>query len=188
MIRPQDTDMSPETLPTCADGTPVIEAWSDPAITAGLFDGVIAKAIPEIPKLEAGFLFATTVYDASYRQAMHVIAAHNVQPHIDVDFDPWTVLVIHSHGDGHQLCAADAVPRNGGDFGRVPRTKPYASVPLRPGLIVLFNGHRLHWLPKIKDRTRLLCASFSFDARPSRETVKARILADLAPFALADAA
>lgn len=180
--------MPEPTAPTYPDGTPLIEAWSDPAITVALFQSVIDSALPDIPRLEHGFLFAHAVYGRTMATKVDVIAARSVRPHVDLEFPAWSALVTLFHGEGHALCAADHAPRDGGDLGRVPRTKPIASVPLAPGLITLFNGHRLHWLPKGTDRTRFLCASFSFDARPTRAAVRERILADLTGFRLADAA
>lgn len=172
---------------TYADGRPVIEAWHDPAITPALFSGILGQATPEIPRLEPGLLFAQSVHAPSYKTRVDVIAAHSVRPHIDTDFPAWTALVTLTHADGHALCAADHVPSGGRDLGRVPRTKPHESVTVSPGLITLFNGHRLHWLPRVKGKTLFLCASFSFDDPPSREHVRATILTALDGFPNDDA-
>ncbi len=178
---------------TATSTTNLLEAWTSPRIRASAFAGVLARARPRIPTLEDGLIHIETVHeeqrgprDLESREPTYhridLLAARSVQPHVDPDFEPWTVLVTLEHGEGHALHVADHVPRGTSGMGRVPRTKPMASVTLEPGLITLFNGHLLHWLPRIRDRRPLVATSFSFAVRPEREAVEARILESLTSF------
>lgn len=157
---------------------PLIAAWTPEALPPSAFQDVLARARPEIPKLRDGLLFPQSVHGPT-RARIDVMAAYSVQPHVDLDFDPWVALYVLEHAPDHALHAADHVCTGAYGMGRVPRTKPVERVPVAVGQILVFSGYRAHWLPRPATRRLFIAAHFSFVDEPSRETVEAQIRADL---------
>jgi hypothetical protein len=158
----------------------LLTAWIPSTVLPADFDAVLAKAKPAIEPLDPGYLFPQAVFGPSgHAGRIDVLAAYSVNPHVDLDFQPWTVLYVLEHGEAHALHTADHVCRGPDGMGRVPRSRPQWHVPVTVGQAILFNGHRAHWLTKPARKRLFIAASFSFENRPDRTTVEDRMRLDL---------
>lgn len=120
---------------------------------------------------------------APHASSLDMLVCRSIGPHVDNWHAEWSALWILQAGKGHALHIADRTSR-GNVRIRKPARAATTAVPLIVGRVVLFNAHRVHWLPPAEDEGTLVVANFDFDARPTREKVGAKIADAARAFAL----
>lgn len=119
---------------------------------------------------EQGMVFA------SDQSGLPILGAYSAKPHNDPDFEPWTILWI-LQASGHELFVADHTPTGYGETTRIPRKRPTTSTLLEVGQMVLFLGHKTHWMPPSPDGSCMIAGTFEFRQRPTHDEAEATVAA-----------
>ena len=110
------------------------------------------------------------VHPADGCKSIDLLACYDIGPHVDNYHAAWSALWVLQCGVGHSLHISDRKARN---FSRPrkPAKRATEVAPLTVGMVVIFNAHRVHWLPPAVDGTLLVVANFDFETRPDRASV-----------------
>lgn len=153
--------------------TDILEIW--PVQSASLQEAQAAILEDALSMMLAELNGDRDMVFASDNTGFPLLAAFSAKPHHDPDFGEWTVLWIMQAGQGHSLHVADHTPTGYGETTRIPKKRPQWSESLEVGSLVLFNGHRTHWLPPSPDGTCLIAGTFEFDRRPTHAEAETAI-------------
>jgi hypothetical protein len=127
---------------------PLAEAWPAPPEFTCVRETILHRAKAQISIPIADGITAVGV-SVSTSTTIGILASPRAKPHVDADFPEWSALWV-LQSDGHHLGIADHVPTYPNETTRRPLRLPgLISVPLLVDNIVLFNGHRTHWMDSV---------------------------------------
>lgn len=156
----------------------IVEHWMHEPDAPDLRDFGIRACRWKAQELDHNDVDVDWARPAASAPCLDLLFCRSIGYHVDNWHPEWSALWIMEHGVGHALHIADRKSRMSQKI-RKPAKAATTIVPLAVGQIVIFNAHRVHWLPSAEDGEPLIVANFEFDARPTREQV-AKMIADAA--------
>ena len=155
---------------------PIIEHWMHEPDAPELREFALRSCCSRADGIEMGDVDTAWAHPSGHGPTLDMLVCRSVGLHVDNYHAEWSALWVLQAGPGHALHITDRKAR-GNTRPRKPAKALTMMAPLTVGSVVLFNGHRVHWLPPAEDGSPLVVANFDFDKRPTRDQIADKIKA-----------